>query len=136
MQYQTVVNLNIPGKIDAVTVLRDKNFTDKEATLLQLIAPQIALAYRNAQEFTAVKRAAARPIPAPELQQIGLTVREGQVLHWVIQGKRDSEIGRILAASPRTIQNHVRSILRKLKTETRTAAALEASDRLKRQASS
>jgi Bacterial regulatory proteins, luxR family len=34
--------------------------------------------------------------------------------------------GRILSASPRTIQNHVRNILRKLNTETRTGAVLEA----------
>ena len=64
------------------------------------------------ETYNMFRKAAARTIPTPEeLQQIGLTVREGQVLHWVIQGKRDWETGRILAASPRTIQNHVRSIL-------------------------
>ena len=131
MHYQTVINLDIPGQIGAVTVLRDRNFTDKDTMLLHLMAPQIALAHRNARAVTALKRAAAQTIPAPEdLQQIGLTAREGEVLHWVIQGKRDWEIGRILSASPRTIQNHVRNILRKLNTETRTAAALGAIESL------
>jgi DNA-binding CsgD family transcriptional regulator len=101
-------------------------------TLLHLVAPQIALAYRNALAFTELKQAVARRIPAPEdLQQIGLTGREGEVLHWVIQGKRDKEVAAILSVSPRTIHNHLRSILSKLNTETRTGAALEAFERLK-----
>lgn len=136
MHYQTVINLDMPGQISAVTVLRDKNFTDKEVTLLHLIAPQIVLAHRNAQSFTALKRAAAQTIPTPEeLQGVGVTARESEILHWLIQGKRDAEIGKILSASPRTIHNHVRSILRKLNTETRTAAALEAIERLRTQRS-
>jgi DNA-binding CsgD family transcriptional regulator len=70
-------------------------------------------------------------IPTPQdLQQIGLTVREGEVLHWVIQGKRDKEVADILSAGPKTIHNHLRSILRKLNAETRTGAALEAFERL------
>jgi DNA-binding CsgD family transcriptional regulator len=121
------VTLDIPGKIAGMTVNRDKNFTDKEAMLLHLVAPHIALAHRNAQEFSALKRAVAQTIPTPEeLRQAGVTARESEVLHWMIQGKRDAEIGQILSASPRTIHNHVRSILRTLNTETRTAAALEA----------
>ena len=85
----------------------------------------------NALAFSELKQAAARAIPAPQdLQQIGLTVREGEVLHWVIQGKRDKEVADILSASPRTIHNHLRSILRKLNTETRTGAAIEAFERL------
>jgi DNA-binding CsgD family transcriptional regulator len=81
--------------------------------------------------YSVLKRAAAPTIPTPEeLQQLGVTAREAEVLHWVIQGKRDWEIGRILSASPRTIQNLVRNILRKLNTETRTGAVLEAIESL------
>jgi DNA-binding CsgD family transcriptional regulator len=133
IHYQIVMTLDIPGTIAGMTVNRDKNFTDKEAMLLHLVAPQIALAHRNAQAFTALKRATARMIPTPEeLRQVGVTARESEVLHWLIQGKRDAEIGAILSASPRTIHNHVRSILRKLNTETRTAASLEAIHQLKK----
>jgi len=130
-EYQVVITFDIPGRIVVMTVNRPPDFTDKELTLLRLVAPQIALAYRNALAFSELKQAAARTIPAPkDLQQIGLTVREGEVLHWVIQGKRDKEVADILSASPRTIHNHLRSILRKLNTETRTGAALEAIERL------
>jgi DNA-binding CsgD family transcriptional regulator len=128
-----VLTLDIPGKIAGMTVNRGTDFADKELALLDLVAPQITLAYRNALKIIELKHAAARMLPAPnELQQFGLTTREGEVLHWVIQGKRDKEIADILSASPRTIQNHLRTILRKLNTETRTGAALEAFDRLKR----
>jgi DNA-binding CsgD family transcriptional regulator len=130
-EYQVVITLDIPGKIAGITVNRPTDFTDKELTLLRLVAPQIGLAYRNALAFTELKQAAARTVPAPkDLQQIGLTVREGEVLHWVIQGKRDKEVANILSASPKTIHNHLRSILRKLNVETRTGAALEAFERL------
>jgi DNA-binding CsgD family transcriptional regulator len=132
MHYQTVVNLDIPDQIGAVTVLRDRNFTDIDAMLLHLLAPQIALAHRNAEAVTALKRAAVQTIPTvEELRHVGVTVCESEILHWVIQGKRDAEIGKILSASPRTVHNHVRSILQKLNTETRTGAALEAFERLK-----
>ena len=133
IEHQVVLTLDIPGKIAGMTANRDTDFTDKELALLRLAAPQFALAYRNALTFTRLKQAAARIIPAPrDLQRIGLTAREGEVLHWTIQGKRDKEIADILSASPRTIQNHLRSILRKLNTETRTGAVLEAFERLKR----
>jgi DNA-binding NarL/FixJ family response regulator len=53
-----------------------------------------------------------------------LTMRESEVLKWVSEGKRDSEIATVLGVSVRTINKHVQSILSKLKVETRTAAAL------------
>lgn len=66
---------------------------------------------------------------APDLatwERLGLTPRESEVLHWIIQGKRDGEIAEILDTSVRTVQKHVQNILWKLGVETRTAAAAEA----------
>ena len=124
LRYQTVVTLDMPGKIAGMSVIRDRNFTSLEAELLQLIAPQIALAFRRAQDYTALMQAAAGAIPAPEdLQRIGLTPREAEVLHWVIQGKRNCEIAEIIGARDRTVGKHVERILAKLCVETRTAAA-------------
>lgn len=57
-----------------------------------------------------------------------ITIREAQVLHWVIQGKRDAEIAAILGISVRTIHKHVQRLLKKLQVETRTAAALRATE--------
>ena len=58
-----------------------------------------------------------------KLKGFGLTRRECEVLHWIVEGKRDSEIGAILSISSRTASHHVTAILRKLNVETRTAAA-------------
>lgn len=59
-------------------------------------------------------------------QKMGLTLRESEILHWIVQGKRDAEIAEILGASVRTVQKHVQNILWKFHVETRTAAAAEA----------
>jgi ABC-type sugar transport system substrate-binding protein/DNA-binding CsgD family transcriptional regulator len=55
---------------------------------------------------------------------VNLTPRETEVLYWVRQGKRDSEIAVILGISTRTAEKHVSRILQKLWVETRTAAAM------------
>lgn len=61
---------------------------------------------------------------------IGLTPRQSEILTWVAQGKRDSEIAQIIQSSARTVSNHVYRILGKLGVETRTAAVAEAQFRL------
>lgn len=60
-----------------------------------------------------------------------LTQREGEVLHWVIQGKTNRDIGDILGMSPRTVNKHLEHVFEKLGVETRTAAATLASNRLR-----
>ena len=56
-------------------------------------------------------------------EDVGLSRREIEVLRWIGRGKRDSEIAVILSISVRTVNHHVASILKKLRVETRTAAA-------------
>ena len=53
-----------------------------------------------------------------------LTRRELDVLKWIMEGKRNSEIAKILGISSRTVEQHVAKILVKLNVETRTAAAM------------
>jgi DNA-binding CsgD family transcriptional regulator len=60
---------------------------------------------------------------AGDLQKLGLTKRESEVLYWISQGKRNSEIGMILGTKPKTITKHVEKIFQKLSVETRSAAA-------------
>lgn len=60
-----------------------------------------------------------------------LTGREAEVLHWVIQGKTNKDIGEILGTSPRTVNKHLEHVFEKLGVETRTAAANLAAGRLR-----
>jgi DNA-binding CsgD family transcriptional regulator len=67
--------------------------------------------------------------PAP-LRALGLSERESEVLHWILQGKNTPEIAVILGLSPRTVDKHFQHIYEKLGVETRTAAMLRAMELL------
>ena len=135
VRYQTVLTLDIPGHAAGVTVNRGKNFTDEETLLLDLVAPQVALAHRNLQRLESLRAAAAQVVPeAQDLERVGLTPREAEVLHWVIKGKPDCSIATILAISIRTVHQHIAGILRKLQSETRGSAGYEAMVKLKQMA--
>jgi DNA-binding CsgD family transcriptional regulator len=58
----------------------------------------------------------------------GLTDRETEVLRLVAQGLPDREIAAALFISPRTVQNHVQSIYRKIDVSSRSAATRWAMD--------
>lgn len=60
------------------------------------------------------------------LQQLGLTSREAEALHWVREGKTNKDIGTILRTSPRTVAKLLERVFSKLGVETRTAAAARA----------
>src|SRR5262249_52971773 len=61
---------------------------------------------------------------SPLLKRLGLTEREGEVLHWLAEGKSNPEIAIILGMSPRTAGKHVEHIFEKLGVESRAAALL------------
>jgi DNA-binding NarL/FixJ family response regulator len=66
------------------------------------------------------------PRPATRKNPGGLTPRELEVLGLVRKGLRNAEIAAQLVLSERTIDTHVRAILRKLGVRTRTQASAEA----------
>jgi len=67
-----------------------------------------------------------------QLNALGLSPRETEVLYWVGQGKRNDEIATILKLSIHTVKTHIKSIFHRLGVETRTAAAAAAIPFLKR----
>ncbi|MDQ8187886.1 helix-turn-helix transcriptional regulator [Pelagicoccus sp. SDUM812002] len=65
----------------------------------------------------------ARERSIPSVEQLDrLTKREKQVLFWIVEGKTNGDIGRILGISHRTVEKHCESIFRKLGIENRYAA--------------
>lgn len=101
-----------------------------QSTELELGKPsgpgiRLALIGRSATGDLLV-RAAVRSVEKPEAilsRELGLTLREGEVLHWLCQGKTNRDIAQILDLSPRTVMKHVEQIFSKLEVENRTAAA-------------
>ncbi len=65
-------------------------------------------------------------LSAAPLRDLGLSVRESEVLFWLAQGKRNAEIATICRLRTTTVSTHVRNIFPKLGVETRTAAAATA----------
>jgi len=124
-RYQIALVVPDEKKLAGLALNRDVDFDWEEKQFCELLSPHLIQAYGNARQLTTFQKLQTNPIPSPEiLRNIGLTPREAEVLHWIIQGKRDSEIGILLGASKRTVEQHTRSILKKLKVETRTAAAM------------
>ncbi len=56
--------------------------------------------------------------PALLKQELGLTDRESEVLHWIANGKSNRDIAEILEMSPRTVNKHLEQIFPKLGVET------------------
>jgi predicted ATPase/DNA-binding NarL/FixJ family response regulator len=68
--------------------------------------------------------ASARPaVDGVASSVLGLTPRERQVLHLLVEGHSNPEIATALFISDKTVRNHVTAILAKLGVESRTAAA-------------
>ena len=63
------------------------------------------------------------PVAAPAAK---LTDREIEILRLIAEGKDNAEIGAALYISPRTVKNHISSLLAKLQIENRIQAAVYA----------
>ncbi len=59
------------------------------------------------------------------LERLGLTPRQAEILAWVAQGKTNRDISRILGLSLRTVEKHMEHVLEHLGVETRTAAVAQ-----------
>ncbi len=115
---QLCINFSCSGyPLFGLCALRDAyGFSAREHTIAGLLLPHLQQAFENACRFSADT--------ATHLAALGLSPREAEILHWIAQGKRNSEIAIILGISLFTVKNHVRRIFAHLGVETRTAAAV------------
>lgn len=87
---------------------------------------------RRADEWLAVLREETDEADLETMRAaLNLTLREAEVLYWVVRGKTSKDIGDILGSSPRTVDKHLQHVFEKLGVETRTAAAAVALERIR-----
>src|SRR5262249_7321769 len=98
---------------------KDRDFTERDRLMLNLLRPHFDLARRNAERVTARRAAKAETLDA-----FCLTPREREIALWMARGKTNFEISSILETRVRTVEKHIENILKKLGVENRTAAAL------------
>lgn len=81
---------------------------------------------RGLGAFAALCTGDAAPRPANPWAGSGVTPREAEVLGLVAAGRANKEIASSLGLSPRTVEKHVESLLRKLGARSRTELAVVA----------
>ena len=131
---QLMVPVEAPSLLGGMTVNRAWGvpFNAREKALCVALRPHLLGAFANARLLSSIRRradasaGAVLELNAARLSAAGLTSREIEVLQWISEGKRDSEISLILGIALRTVHAHVRRILAKLGAETRTAAVRSA----------
>lgn len=76
------------------------------------------------------RRPAHREATPADLEPLGLTPREAEVLFWVARGKTNDEIATVLGIGLTTVKKHLESTFTKLSVENRTTAAAMALERM------
>ena len=76
------------------------------------------------------RRSSTEEPTSAQLEPLGLTPREAEVLFWVARGKTNDEIGTVLGIGLTTVKKHLERTFEKLGVENRTTAAAMALERL------
>jgi DNA-binding NarL/FixJ family response regulator len=98
-----------------------KNFSERDRACLALLRPHL----RHVHELATLRSSSSQDdSPESSLLQHGLTDPEGQVLHWLSEGKSNGDIAQILGTRLPTVKNQVYAIYQKLGVENRASAML------------
>jgi DNA-binding NarL/FixJ family response regulator len=93
------------------------------------LAAAIRARLRRAEAAPPRRANSAEATPA-QLEPLGLTPREAEVLFWVARGKTNDEIATVLGIGLTTVKKHLESTFAKLGVENRTTAAAMALERM------
>ena len=109
------------GGVMSVAVMRERRtFREEDREIFSLFVPHL--------------ETLLSPAPTPDaasLSGLGLTQREQEVLFWISEGKRNSEIAEILGISVGTVKRHLENLYGKLGVENRHGAARRALEKLR-----
>lgn len=94
-----------------------RGFSSAERELIELIRPHLTQSFRDVH-----LRDAADPLSAARLRGLGLSDRETEVMHLLVEGLSAAAAAERLSISPHTARHHVASIYEKLGVSNRAAA--------------
>ena len=125
VEYQIAFTLPAsPQRVLGIALSRAKrDFTATERDLLNLARPYLIQAYRNALAHTGLAQGAGRQIMVADLQALGLTRRQAEVLRLVAMGHSNQDAAAALGMSTRTAQKHLECCYRTLEVNDRSRAA-------------
>jgi DNA-binding CsgD family transcriptional regulator len=125
VEYQIALTLpSAAQRVLGIALSRGRrDFTATERDLLNLARPYLIQAYRNALAHTQLRRGAGRQILAEDLQGLGLTLRQAEVLRLVAMGASDQDAATALGIATRTVQKHLERCYRHLGVDNRSQAA-------------
>ena len=108
------------------------DYLTKPADPAELIAAVRARLRRAeiAAAAAGARRGPPREATPADLEPLGLTPREAEVLFWVARGKTNDEIATVLGIGLTTVKKHLESTFTKLGVENRTTAAAMALERM------
>jgi len=132
-----VVVLTISAEEDDVmdaVMAGARGYLTKDATVQEIAAGVRAAADGESLVSARVatyllERLRGRNTTTPGPTEAKLSERELEILRLVAEGRDNDEIARVLVLSPRTVKNHVSSILAKMGVRDRTRAVLKAAER-------
>lgn len=93
------------------------DFNGRDLAVIAQLQPHLASARALARE-----RPGSGVVSPVIFQHLGLTPRETEVYHWLVEGKRNAEIAAILRLRLQTVKAHVAEIFCKLRVENRHSA--------------
>lgn len=128
--YARCINAESATKARLLAVRHEVSLVRAEARHARLENARLTEALAEISSRLAGARAGAWAGSAPpaaaepaDLQALGLTPREAEVLYWVTLGKTNEDVATILDASQSTVKKHLLRIFDKLGVQNRTAAA-------------
>jgi DNA-binding NarL/FixJ family response regulator len=107
-------------------MLKDASVEELVAGIRAAAAGESSISPRIASKLLTWLRAGQVERPEPEAMPVDLSDREVEVLRLLAAGKGNAEIAQELFISPKTVKNHIASILVKLQIENRIQAAVYA----------
>ena len=107
-------------------LLKDASVDELAAGIRAAAAGESSISPPIAAKLLAWLRNGAPERPVPQVVQAALSRRQIEVLRLLAEGKGNAEIAQELFISPKTVKNHIASILAKLQMENRIQAAVYA----------